>query len=372
MGELEEAHMASVRQRDGRWTGLYRDGQGRQRSAGTYGTKASALRAARASEAVEATGRDARQVLDGPELLSMSAKKGKLTVAGYAPTWLAGHRLEPTSRATYACMLLHIVRELGDVTLADLDAPRVRTFIRGLEATRLSSSTVGLVMTTLRTMCETAVADRLMDRDPTSGIKVAGLHAREMRILSPAEYRKLLDVIRPHYRLLVEMAVASGMRWGELMGLQAPDVIRRGGGYVVKIRRVMIEVSGHTSIRPYGKTPGATREVTISRDLGEALIESAKADPDQFVFCAEQGGVLHRSNFRRVWGKALDRAGLQGVRVHDLRHTSASWLLDNGAKLVEVRDRLGHSSIAVTSRYLHAVPGDRDSCLDALGRAMVA
>jgi hypothetical protein len=79
-------------------------------------------------------------------------------------------------------MLLHIVRELGDVTLADLDAPRVRTFIRGLEATRLSSSTVGLVMTTLRTMCETAVADRLMDRDPikaVNGSSLSGARAGE-------------------------------------------------------------------------------------------------------------------------------------------------------------------------------------------------
>jgi integrase len=114
-------------------------------------------------------------------------------------------------------------------------------------------------MTTLRTMCETAVADRLMDRDPTSGIKVAGRHAREMRILSPSEYRKLLDVIQPHYKLLVEMAVASGMRWGELMGLQAGDVIPNGSGFTVKIRRVMIEVAGETSLRGYGKSPGATR-----------------------------------------------------------------------------------------------------------------
>lgn len=316
--------MASARQRDGRWTGLYRHHQGRQRSAGTYDTKTAALKHARTAEALEASGQDARPAQT--EMLPVGSRRGKITVAGYAPTWLAGHRLEQTSRATYASMLLHIVNELGDVTLASLDAPRVRSFIRGLEATRLSASTIGLVMTTLRMLCETAVADRLLDRNPCSGIKIASRHQAEMRILSPAEYKKLLDVIQPRYRLLVEMAVASGMRWGELMGLQAQDVIGRGSGYVVKIRRVMIEVAGKTSIRPYGKTPSASREVTIDRDLGRALIESAKADPDGFVFRAEQGGVLHRSNFGRVWKKACAKAGLQGVRVHDLRHTSASWL----------------------------------------------
>jgi integrase len=364
--------MASARQRDGRWTGLYRDQQGRQRSAGTYGTKTSALRAARASEAVEATGRDAHQVLDGPELLHRAEKKGKLTVAGYAPQWLAGHRLEPTSRACYAAMLKHVVKGLGDVTLADLDATRVRTFIRGVEAGRLSSGSVGLVMTVLREMCRTAVADRLMDRDPTSGVKIAARHAKEMRILTVAEYRALLDTIRPHYSLLIRTLVATGLRWGEAMGLQAQDVIPHGSGYAVKVRRVMIEVAGKTSIRPYGKTARATRTVTIDGDLGRVLIESAKQDVDQFVFRAEQGGVLHRSNFGRIWIKARAAAGVQGVRVHDLRHTNASWMLDHGAKLVEVRDRLGHSSISVTSRYLHAVPGGGDSCLDALDRAMAA
>ncbi len=362
--------MASARQRDGRWTGLYRDRQGRQRSAGTFDGKTAALKHARAAEAVEAAGQDAKLVLAQPEMIYPSAKRGRITVAGYTDQWLAGHPLEPTSGATYATMLKHIVRELGVVPLADLDAAKVRSFIRAVEATRLSSSTTGLIMTVLREMCETAVADRLLDRNPTSGIKIAGRHQAEMRVLSPAEYRKLLDVIQPHYKLLVEMAVASGMRWGELMGLQGPDVIPDGSGYTVKVRRVMIEVAGKTSLRGYGKTPGTTRPVTVDRDLGERLIAAASRDPDGLVFRAEEGGVLHRSNFGRTWKKACAAAGLTGVRVHDCRHTSASWLLDNGAKLVEVRDRLGHSSIAVTSRYLHVVPGDRDSCLDALKNAV--
>ena len=281
-------------------------------------------------------------------------------------------RLEPTSKATYQAMLKHITRELGSVTLADLDAPRCRAFIRQAEATGLSGSTVGLIMTVLRAMCETAVADGLMDRDVTSGIKIADRHAQDIQVLSPPEYRRVLAATPVHYQLLVQALVSTGMRWGEAMGLQLGDVSKRGTGYVISIRRVMIEVAGRVSLRGYGKTPGATREVTIDRDLGEALIESARQDPDGFVFRAEKGGVLHRSNFRRVWIKALALAGLSGYRVHSLRHSHASWLLANGAKLIEVRDRLGHSSITVTSRYLHAVPGQGDSCLDALTRATAA
>ena len=78
--------MASARKRNGRWTGLYRD-QGRQRSAGTYDTKTSALKAARAAEALAASGIDPRPAQT--EMLYPSARRGKLTVAGYAPDWLA-------------------------------------------------------------------------------------------------------------------------------------------------------------------------------------------------------------------------------------------------------------------------------------------
>jgi integrase len=330
------------------------------------------MKAARASEAVEAAGRDARTMLAQTEMVHSSSRRGKLTVAGYSDQWLSGHRLEETSRATYAAMLKRIVRDLGNVTLADLDAPKVRSFIRAVEATGLSGSTVGLIMTTLRAMVTTAVDDGLMARDVTSGIKIAGRHGRELRILSPSEYRAVLAATSLHYKLLVEMAVASGMRWGELMGLQAGDVIPNGSGFTVRVRRVMIEVAGKTSLRGYGKTPAASRQVTVDRDLGERLIAAGRRDPEGFVFRAEKGGVLHRSNFARTWKKVCTVAGVEGVRPHDLRHTSASWLLDNGAKLVEVRDRLGHSSIAVTSRYLHPVPGQSDSCLAALARATAA
>lgn len=299
-------------------------------------------------------------------------KHGELTVAGYAPWWLSGHRLEPTSRSCYEAMLKHIIKGLGNITLADLDAPKVRTFIRGVEAGKLSASTVGLVMTALREMCRTAVIDGLMDRDPTSGIKIVSRRTREMRVLTPEEYRRLLDTIPAHYKLLVRTLTGTGLRWGEAMGLKGRDVQQHGSGYVIKVRRVLTEVAGKISEGDYGKTARATRDVTIDADLAKALIESAQQNPEGFSFRAGQGGELHRSNFRRIWIKTIKAAELTGVRVHDLRHTHASWLVSNGCDLVTVRDRLGHSDIKVTSRYLHVVPGERDRALAALGAALAA
>lgn len=185
--------MASARQRDGRWTGLYCDHQGRQRSADTYDTKTAALKHARTAEALEASGQDARPAQT--EMLPASSRRGKITVAGYAPTWLAGWS-RPPARPTRACSST-LSASWATSRWPASTRRKVRSFIRGLEATRLSASTIGLVMTTLRMLCETAVADQLLDRNPCAGVKIAGQHQAEMRILTPAEYRDVLTGLRP-------------------------------------------------------------------------------------------------------------------------------------------------------------------------------
>jgi integrase len=367
--------MASTRERNGKFTGLYRDQSGNQKSAGTFKTQAAALKAAKAHEAVEKTGTDAKQALRKPVAVPRVEKRGKLTVAGYAPQWLSGHRLEATSRESYGCMLKHIIKGLGNVVLAELDSAKVRTFIRGLEDSDLSGSTVGHVMTVLREMCKTAVNDNLMPKDPTQGVKIADRRNREMRILAPAEYKVLLSVMPKQYILILQLLVSTGLRWGEAMGLKHTDITARGNGYVISVRRVIVEVGGKPVVRDYGKTVNSQREVTIDKELGEKLIASGKSHDDGFVVRASRGGFLSRANFRRIWIKACDAAGIKDLRVHDLRHTHASWLVNmsnDPGILIKVRDRLGHSDIKVTSRYLHAVPGESDTCLEALSRALAA
>jgi len=71
---------------------------------------------------------------------------------------------------------------------------------------------------------------------------------------------------------------------------------------------------------------------------------------------------------RQVWYPAREAAGLAGLRVHDLRHAHASWLLAGGANLQVVKERLGHASIVTTERYLHSLPTADETALDALAR----
>ena len=126
-----------------------------------------------------------------------------------------------------------------------------------------------------------------------------------------------------------------------------------------------------------------TRRIDLSRQLGRALLEARDARmlnaylkgqanlSDELVFPSEAGSILDHSNvYFRYFLPAIERAGIRRFRIHDLRHTFASQLLQDRASLAYVRDQLGHSSISVTvDLYGHLVPSANIAWVDRLDRA---
>lgn len=355
--------MASTRVRNGRIIGLYRDAQGRQKSAGTFDTEAGALKAARHAEA-----------LANPPEMEMAyrtEKRGKVTVAGYMPKFLEGHRLDETSQASYKSTGKHIIKGLGTMTLTDLGPADIRAFFRKLEAGTLSTGTVRTVRTVLSEMCKTAVIDDLIDRNPCDGIKLKPEVNKEMLIATPAQAKAIQAAIGQPYKLLVEVAFSTGMRYSELMGLRPEDIVIDGRMGTVKAgRSVLIEVGGKPIHHDYGKSKNASRDVRVLADLCRRMIDGAR---NGWIFRGPRGGYISRAAFRYHWKRACAAAGLPALRVHDARHSHASWLAnDPQTPLANVRDRLGHSSLAVTSRYIHVMHSDTDPCLAALERCLAA
>jgi integrase len=105
--------------------------------------------------------------------------------------------------------------------------------------------------------------------------------------------------------------------------------------------------------------------------IEEHLDSYVAQDPDALVFGSPRGGALRLSNFQhRVWSPALEGTDLEGVRIHDLRHTAASILINRGLHPKIVQQHLGHSSIVVTmDRYGHLYPSDTERVQDALDAA---
>jgi len=152
------------------------------------------------------------------------------------------------------------------------------------------------------------------------------------------------------------------MRLGELLALQWGDVDFHGR--FIEVRHNL--VAGRMTMPKSGKT----RRVDMSAQLADtlrALLTTRKAEAlrngwgqvPEWIFCGETGGHLDGDNLRhRVSYRLLTKAGLRRIRFHDLRHTFATMLIQNGESLAYVRDQLGHASIQLTvDTYGHQAGG---------------
>jgi integrase len=149
--------------------------------------------------------------------------------------------------------------------------------------------------------------------------------------------------------------------------LTVEEAARRLGTSTRFVRRLIFERRQLLPGLP--KTEAGRRTVTLPAvaavALAEHLANFAEPGPEGLVFPAPQGGYLRRSNFRRRWWvRATKAAGVEGLRVHDLRHSAATLALAAGANTRELMERMGHTSPQVALRYQHVMAG-RDQAIAA-------
>ena len=166
------------------------------------------------------------------------------------------------------------------------------------------------------------------------------------------------------------------MRLGEVLALQWGDI--DFSGRFIEVRRNYVR--GRITKPKSGKT----RRVDMSQQLTETLhhlLMQRKAETlrrgwralPEWVFCSETGGLLDKDNLRkRVFYRSLAKAGFRQIRIHDLRHTYASLLIQQGESLAYIKEQLGHHSIQVTvDIYGHLVPGGNTAAVDRLDDASI-
>lgn len=201
---------------------------------------------------------------------------------------------------------------------------------------------------------------------------------REITPFTREEVGVFLEVARTHYPReypLFLCAVLTGMRLGELLGLQWDDIDFHGGFIVVRRGRVRNCTTSPKS--------GRSRRVDMADTLADVLRDLQRAHRAEalkkgwgevpvWVFCSTTGAPLDANNLRkRVFHKVLEKAGLRQIRMHDLRHGFASLLLAAGESIAYVRDQLGHSSIQLTvDVYGHLIPGANKKAVDRLADAI--
>lgn len=366
--------MPSVRKRNRseglRYTALYRDGSGRQRSAGTFTSRREAERAGRLAE---------NSLESGTWIDRVS---GKTTFDDYVEkVWWPSRHLEVSTRAAYRSYLdKHFIPYFGELSMAEILPSTVQGWVTQAVASGLSARSVVKYHVMLHGVFKRAVRDRVIAYNPCADTELPKVITKKPRILAPAEFERLLACIPTRFLPLVLTEIETGLRWGELIALRPRhiDFLRR----TLTVEETIVEVSKKISptgermiVKPYPKDD-EPRVLTVSQELLDVLaarIAALGLSREDLLFPSKEisgGNPLSRNTFRtRVWVPALEKSKLEfKVRMHDLRHANASWLLAGGADLKAVMDRLGHSQIQTTQRYLHTLPGADEKALEAFKR----
>jgi integrase len=316
---------------------------------------------------------------------------GTLTVGKHLDSYLndARGRLRPKpyNRAE-GLIRNHVKPTLGNVKLKDF-AP---IHLRGLYAAKLDSGlsgrTVGYIHVTLYGALKQAVADGLIPRNPAEAVKPPKTEKSEMTPLSPTQARALLSTAREQddrWSALYVLAVTTGLRQGELLGLGWEDVDMEGA--TVRVRHTL-QPPGFPKGAPARLTPPKTRRSLRSVSLARSAVLSLARhreiqDAERsgangtwrdrgLVFPNTIGGYADYTNFvPRCYKPLLRRAGLPDIRFHDLRHTCATLLLTQGVHPKIVSEMLGHSSVSITlDVYSHVIPGLGEAAAKAMEEAL--
>ena len=298
---------------------------------------------------------------------------GEVTLRDYATSWLAQRTLRPRTVELYQGLLdRYIVPGLGRIALGDLSPREVRSWhVALLKRGTPGPVTVAKAYRLLRTICETAVSDELIARNPCNLRGASVEHSPERPVLSVAEVEALAGAIEERYAALVLLAAWCGLRLGEALALTRADVNLEEGS--VSIDKSAAELKSGERIVGPPKTKAGIRKVFVPPHVRPALAQhlerfSGGPEPSDLVFTSTLGQPVRRASLYTAWLRATKSVEMDGVRLHDLRHTGATLAAATGASTKELMNRLGHASSDAALRYQHATR-DRDAAIaDALSK----
>jgi integrase len=311
------------------------------------------------------------------------AQQRAITVAEWAERSVANKKLRPSTRSRYERALKQrILPELGQIPLADLSRLDVANWYTRLAATASAEAKLrkengckgnndgrGVLFSAyqvLSSILNDAVDHELLDASPAKvkrGLQYEAIH--EPVVLTPDQMWHMTELLPNYLQALVPLAVATGLRNGELRALRRRHLdLADGSRAVVKVRGTAAnnkQAGRYNEIGP-PKTKKSVRDVPIPSFvvpiLKEHLEKYAGPGSDGMVFPAKRGGVLHASVVERNWSVARGKVGLDDLHIHDLRHTALTWAARAGATLKELMAIAGHAHPTIVLRYQHV--GDEE------------
>lgn len=244
---------------------------------------------------------------------------------------------------------------LGDMPLHVLSRDDISVWLNELAADGVSGKTIKNKRDYLSGALKSAVKAGQIPKNPCEDVRPPRWDREEMTFLTRDEFQTLLEAIPGYWRALVEFLVASGCRWSEATALK-PKAVDRSTG-TVRITKAWKAGDGE-HILGVPKTRKSVRTINVPKDVLGKLDYTGvwlftNSGRDNRADANPEAPVRLPSFHHNVWQPALLRAQKNGLaktpRIHDLRHTCASWLIQAGRPLPSVQAHLGHESIQTTS-----------------------
>ncbi|WP_246295569.1 tyrosine-type recombinase/integrase [Arthrobacter wenxiniae] len=280
---------------------------------------------------------------------------------------------------TYQTMLdLHIAGVIGHIPLDKLDYRHLTQWVKTMQSKGCSAKTIrnnhGLIFAAMKT----AVRLQYRPDNPCIGVELPSDDKAEdeAQFLSHAEFAMIMNAMGERYKAFTNFLVTTGTRFGEATAVSVGDLDLQSDPATVRINKAWKRVADSQYEIGSTKTRAGNRTVSLDQQLVDILAPLVAGRPrTALLFAAPSGGrIVHKLFWHHYWVPAVASAQAHGLkknsRIHDLRHTHASWLIQEGVSLFTISRRLGHSSTRTTEQvYGHLMPEALKDAATATGRS---
>jgi integrase len=306
----------------------------------------------------------------------------KMLYSEYITNWLENKQdisLE-TRQTNEGHLKNHIIPELGHVPLQKINVLHIESFIKALNQKELAEGTVKKIFNLVQTSFKSAETKELILKNPFNLLDKGSkpkITKKNFDYWTTDEVKQFFKVLDHRQKILFILAIYTGMRRGEILGLRWKDVDLKNNQL-----RITQTLKPKRRIKDGGKNQNANRSITVSSFViselkkHRALIVQEKLKADKYfdhdlVVCQEDGQPLSTGNFTRFWDRIIKKTEMRRIKFHELRHTCASLLLSTGVHPKVVQELLGHSSIKITlDYYSHMMPNMHEDAVKALDRLL--
>lgn len=271
----------------------------------------------------------------------------------------------------------HIAPKIGKIKLTDLSPAHIQKFYNDLRE-QYGAGHINNIGNFLNKALNQAVRWNIISRNPVSLVKKPSTSRKNTKIKTwtVEEQKKFLEYVKSEstfYYILFLLALTSGMRKGELIGLQWNDIDTKQG--IISVRRTAVWANKTLYLKDMPKTESSIRTIQIPEQTNRELKKWQLACPANnlnLVFPSPKtNGILYPNSLGKAFQKYVLGAGVPHISFHGLRHTFATTMLSNNVNPKIVQEMLGHATIKTTlDTYSHVLPNMQRSAAEQLGAVL--